>query len=147
MPKVEAVESATFQNCRDLTYVDLPAIKTIGELNTFSSCDNLAYIGLGSGLNKLQGRVFSSSNYITICYGESESDFKTAINDREITLVEGSSTEEKKKVFDNVAEALEFIGLTEGKYTILPYGSFPADPVDEQDAKIANPVTRWVLSW
>ena len=147
LPKVEAVESATFQNCRNLTHVDLPAIKTIGELNTFNNCDNLAYIGLGSGLNKLQGRVFSSSNNITICYGESESDFKTAINDGEITLVEGSSTEEEKKVFDNVDEALEFIGLTEGKYTILPYGSFPADPVDEQDAKIANPVTRWVLSW
>ena len=149
LPSVEAVESATFQNCRDLTYVDLPAIKTIGELNTFSSCDNLAYIGLGSDLNKLQQYVFSSPNKLTICYGSGEEDFKVAIGigQNKIKLVNGSGSYEKEQTFTTVEEALNYIGLTEGKYTIWPSSQFPADPADEQDAQIANPVTRWVLSW
>ena len=149
LPEVEELGSQAFMDCSNLTHVDLPAIKTIGELSTFSSCKNLAYIRLGSNLNKLQKGVFSSPSNLTICYGSGKNDFKNAIGTGEgkIKIVQYASIMEEEQTFDTVDEALEFIGLTEGKYTILPYGSFPADPVDEQDAKIANPVTRWVLSW
>ena len=149
LPKVEELGSQAFTDCSSLTQVDLPAIKTIGELSTFSSCEKLAYIRLGSDLNKLQQYVFSSPNKLTICYGSGEEDFKVAIGtgQNKIKLVNGSGSYEKEQTFTTVEEALNYIGLTEGKYTIWPSSQFPADPVDEQDAKIANPVTRWVLSW
>ena len=149
LPKVEELGSQAFTDCSSLTHVDLPAIKTIGELNTFSGCKNLTYIGLGSNLNKLQQYVFSSPSNLTICYGSGEDDFEDAIGTGKgkIKIVRGASIMEEEQTFNTVEEALEFIGLTDGKYTIWPYDSFPADPVDEQDAKIANPVTRWVLSW
>ena len=149
LPTVKELGSQAFTDCSSLTYVDLPAIETIGELSTFSSCDNLAYIGLGSNLNKLQKGVFSSPSSLTICYGSAEEDFKKAIStgQNKIKLVKDSGSYATEYTFESVDEALEFIGLTKDKYTILPYSQFPADPADEQDAKIANPVTRWVLSW
>ena len=147
--EVEELGSQAFMNCSSLTHVDLPAIKTIGKLSTFSSCEKLAHIRLGSDLNKLQQYVFSSPSRLTICYGSGENDFKGAIGTGKgkIKIVRGASIMEEEQTFNTVEEALEFIGLTDGKYTILPYSQFPADPADEQDAKIANPVTRWVLSW
>ena len=149
LPAVKELGSQAFTDCSSLTHVDLPAIKTIDKLSTFSGCEKLTYIGLGSNLNRLQEGVFSSPSSLTICYGSGEEDFKKAIStSRKIKLVRGSDGSETVQTFESADKALEFIGLTKGNYTILPYSQqFPADPADEQDAQIANPVTRWVLSW